>query len=95
MGRQLKPLDFSGQGNDNAGGRKLIADIVLHNHLRTLTGLNMTVGKHGNINDNNIATLIRFHNYLLYLVTLLTINSTSDCGSGGLQAWELAYNSSL
>lgn len=56
----------------------MIADIVLHNHSRTLTGLNMTVGKHGNINDNNIATLIRFHNYLLYLVTLLTINSTSD-----------------
>lgn len=86
MGRQFEPLDFSGQGNDNAGGRKLIADIVLHNYLRTLTGLNMTVGKHGNINDNNISTLIGFHSYLLYLVTEFTMVSISERRRGGLQA---------
>lgn len=78
MGRHFQSLKLGGQGNDNAGGRELVADIVLHDHPRTLTGLNMTAGRQRNINDNNIATLIRFHNYLLYLVTLLTINSTSD-----------------
>ena len=78
MGRHFQSLKLGGQGNDNAGGRELVADIVLHDHLRTLTSLNMTAGRQRNINDNNIATLIRFHNYLLYLVTLLTINSTSD-----------------
>lgn len=78
MGRHFQPLELSGHGNDNAGGRKLVADIVLHDHPRTLTGLNMTAGRQRNINDNNIATLIRFYSYLLYLVTLLTINSTSD-----------------
>lgn len=78
MGRHFQSLKLGGQGNDNAGGRELVADIVLHDHSRTLTGLNMTAGRQRNINDNNIATLIRFHNYLLYLVTLLTINSTSD-----------------
>ena len=78
MSRHFQSLELGGQGNNNAGRRKLVADIVLHDHPRTLTGLNMTAGRQRNLNDNNIATLIRFHNYLLYLVTLLTINSTSD-----------------
>ena len=45
MGRHFQSLKLGGQGNDNAGGRELVADIVLHDHPRTLTGLNMTAGR--------------------------------------------------
>lgn len=40
-------------------------------------------------------TALDTSSHLLYLVTEFTITSTSDCGRGGLQAWELAYNNSL
>lgn len=96
MGRHFQPFELCGQGYNNAGGRELISHVVLNDDSRAFAALNMTGRRDRHINEYHISTLIRFHFvYLLYLVTLLTISSTSERSSGGLHATLLAYNSSL
>ena len=73
----------------------IIFDFLTAQVVRVFFLIPFTLGVTTRMPVRAFVTALDTSSHLLYLVTEFTISSTSDCGRGGLQAWELAYNSSL
>ena len=73
----------------------IIFDFLTAQVVRVFFFISLALGVTTRIPVRAFVTALDTGSHLLYLVTEFTISSTSDCGRGGLQAWELAYNNSL
>jgi hypothetical protein len=67
MSGKLHLLELGGQGYHNGSRRELVSHIVLNDQPGAATSLNMAFLRDRKVDDDNISTLVRFHNYLQYL----------------------------